>query len=195
LAQSAGPFGLKVAARGADVIGLDFSENQLGFGRSNVRSAGLRLPLVRADAEELPFADASFDLVFCDHGATSFTDPHLVVPEVARVLRPGGRFVFNVASPFVWVCWGDDDSPAERTLRRPYFDLGRTAVEDETGTTVEWPATYGEWIRVFAASNFRIEDLIELRPDAEASTTYSSYAALEWARDYPGEQIWKVRKP
>jgi SAM-dependent methyltransferase len=187
-------FGVKVAARGADVIGLDFSENQLHSGRSNIRAVGARMPLVRADAEQLPFADRSFDLVFCDHGATSFTDPHIVVPEVARVLRPGGRFVFNIASPFVWVCWGDDDQPAGRTLRRPYFDLGRTAFEDEAGTSVEWPATYGEWIRVFAASELRIEDLIELRPDSDASTTYTSYAALEWARDYPGEHIWKVRK-
>jgi SAM-dependent methyltransferase len=177
------------------VIGLDFSENQLRAGQSHVRVAGTRMPLVRGDAERLPFADASFDLVFCDHGATSFTDPHILVPEVARVLRRGGRFVFNIASPFVWVCWGDDDQPAGRTLRRPYFDLGRTAIEDETGTTVEWPLPYGEWIRIFASSGLRIEDLIELRPDPDASTTYTSYAALEWSRDYPGEHIWKVRRP
>jgi SAM-dependent methyltransferase len=188
-------FGLKVAARGADVVGLDFSENQLRAGRSNVHAAGMRVPLVRADAEQLPFGDQSFDLVFCDHGATSFTDPHLVVPEVARVLRHGGRLIFNIASPFAWVCWGDDDRPAGRALRRSYFDLGRTAHDDVTGTSVEWPVTYGEWIRVFAASGLRVEDLIELRPDADASTTYTTFVPLDWARDYPGENIWKLHKP
>jgi SAM-dependent methyltransferase len=187
-------FGLKVSRRGADVIGLDFSEHQLRAGKSNIARSGLRFPLVRADAEQLPFANETFDLVFCDHGATSFTDPHEVVPEAARVLRRGGHLVFNMASPFIWVCWGDDDEPAGRTLRRPYFDLGRTAVEDETGTTVEWPMTYGEWIRVFRASGLAVEDLIELRPDPGATTTYTDFAPFDWARDFPGEHIWKARK-
>ena len=42
----------------------------------------------------MPLADSSFDLVFCDHGAMSFCDPAVTLPEVARLLRPGGRFVF-----------------------------------------------------------------------------------------------------
>jgi hypothetical protein len=39
-----------------------------------------------------------------------------------------------------------------------------------------------------------IEDLIELRPLADATTTYVDYAPLEWARAFPCEHIWKVRK-
>jgi SAM-dependent methyltransferase len=152
------------------------------------------MPLVQGSAEELPFADARFDLVFCDHGATSFTDPHATVPEVARVLRPGGRFVFDIATPFIWVAWPDDDAPADRALHRPYFGMGRSEVRDEAGTTVEWQLPYGEWIRLFRANGFVIEDLIELRPGADATTTYGGYATLEWARDFPGEHIWSVRK-
>jgi SAM-dependent methyltransferase len=187
-------FGLRVAARGARVIGLDFSQNQLRHARSNIARWGARFPLVRADAEQLPFADESFDLVFCDHGATSFTDPHRTVPEVCRVLRPGGRFVFNISTPFIWTCWGDDDAPPARELRRSYFDLGRDEYVDEEGPSIQWQLTYGGWIRLFVENGLVLEDLIELRPSETATTTYSDYAPLDWARAFPGEHIWKVRK-
>ena len=187
-------FGIKVAMRGARVTGLDFSANQLAAAGPNFVETGVRLPLVRASAEEIPFADASFDLVFCDHGAMSFTDPAVSIPACARVLRPGGLLVFDINTPFISVCWGDDDAPPGRELRRPYFDARRRVIEDESGPLVEIRPTYGEWIRLFRASGLTIEDLIELRPPADADTTYTDYAPLDWARDYPGEHIWKVRK-
>jgi SAM-dependent methyltransferase len=186
--------GIKVAMRGGRVTGLDVSHTQLRHGLENMRETGVAFPVVQGSAEELPFADARFDLVFCDHGATSFTDPHATIPEASRVLRRGGTLVFNVATPIVWMAWPDDDHPADRALHRPYFAMGRTEVTDGSGTTVEWQLTYGGWIRLFRASGFVIEDLIELRPPASATTTYEGYAPLEWARDFPGEHIWKVRK-
>jgi SAM-dependent methyltransferase len=188
-------FGLRVAALGARVIGLDFSENQLRHAVRNVRGEGARFPLVRGDAEELPFADESFDLVFCDHGATTFTDPHRTIPEAARVLRGKGRLVFNISTPVICMCWGDDDEPPRRELRREYFSLGRIEYDDADGRSVEWQLGYGDWIRLFRSSGFVVEDLIELRPPADASTTYQDYAPLDWARDFPGEHIWKLRKP
>ena len=194
LGCGAGQFGIKVAMRGASVIGLDFSANQLSAAAESFGVSGVRFPLVRASAEEIPFADGSFDLIFCDHGATSFTDPRVTIPECARVLRAGGMMVFNTATPFISACWGDDDELPGRELRRSYFDSGRRVLEEETGPFVEWRTTYGEWIHVFRASGFLIDDLIELRPPADAQTTYTDYASLEWARDFPAEHIWKVRK-
>jgi SAM-dependent methyltransferase len=187
-------FGIKVATRGARVVGLDFSAKQLAAAPSNFDETGVRFPLVRASAEELPFADESFDLIFCDHGATSFTDPALTIPGCARVLRPGGLLVFSINTPFISVCWGDDDAPPGRELRRPYFGDRRRVLQDETGPLVEFRPTYGEWIRLFRSSGLTIEDLIELRPEPDADTTYVDYAPLEWARDYPGEHIWKARR-
>jgi SAM-dependent methyltransferase len=64
LGCGAGQSGIKVAMRGANVTGIDFSANQLRQGVANMAETGVRFPLVRASAEELPFADASFDLVF-----------------------------------------------------------------------------------------------------------------------------------
>jgi SAM-dependent methyltransferase len=187
-------FGLRVGALGARVIGLDFSENQLHHAVRNVAEKAARFPLVRGDAEELPFADESFDLVFCDHGATTFTDPYRTIPEAARVLRPNGRLVFNISSPVIWMCWGDDDAPPGRELRREYFALGRVEHEDADGRSVEWQLGYGDWIRLFRSAGLVVDDLIELRPPADATTTYDGYASLDWARGFPGEHIWKLRK-
>ena len=60
--------------------------------------------------------------------------------------------------------------------------------------SAEFQLTYGDWIRLFRGNGFAVEDLIELRPPADADTTYVDYAPLDWARDFPAEHIWKVRK-
>jgi len=185
--------GIRVATRGANVTGLDFSANQLAAAAPNMEETGVRFPLVRASAEELPFSAGSFDLVFCDHGAMTFADPHATVPEAARVLKPGGLLVFNMSTPLIWLCWPVGDGPPGRELVRPYFGLGRM-VWSEDEPSVDWQLTYGTWIRLFRAHGLAIEDLIELRPGPEPRTTYADYATPAWARDFPGEHIWKVRK-
>jgi hypothetical protein len=53
---------------------------------------------------------------------------------------------------------------------------------------------YGEWIRLFRANGLVVEDLVELRPPEGATTTYTEFTSYEWARRWPAEQIWKVRK-
>ena len=124
-----GQWSISLARLGARPVGLDLSIRQLSHALRLMEGASERFPLVNANAERTPFADERFDLVFCDHGAMSFADPYLTVPEVARVLRPGGRFAFNIASPLIWLCWGDGEEPpgsgARPQLLRPApRDLG-----------------------------------------------------------------------
>jgi hypothetical protein len=85
------------------------------------------------------------------------------------------------------------DGPPGRTLERPYFETHRMRW-DENDPTVEFQLTYGEWIRLFRANGLSVVDLIELRPAPDAVTAYEEYVTLDWARDYPAEHIWKVRK-
>jgi SAM-dependent methyltransferase len=174
---------------GARPVGLDLSIRQLAHATRLVREASARVALVNANAERTPFADERFDIIFCDHGAMTFADPVRTVPEVSRILRPGGLFAFNIATPLIWLCWGDGEEPPGPELVRSYFGMRR-----ETWETVEFQLPYGEWIRLFRANGFEILDLIELRPPSRPRTTYVDYAPLEWARRWPGENIWKLRK-
>ena len=84
--------------------------------------AGVDFPLIHASAEAVPLPDASFDIVFCDHGAMTFADPYRTVPEAARLLRPGGLFAFNQGSAIADVLLAGgrrcaDRAPGHRLLR------------------------------------------------------------------------------
>jgi SAM-dependent methyltransferase len=183
LGCGAGQFGLSLVRQGARVTGIDNSAKQLEFARANV---GDRMTLVHGSAEALPFEDASFDLVCCDHGAVGFTDPRVVVPEVARVLRAGGRFAFSGLTPVEWITF--DGETSRRELQRDYFGMRSM----DTDGTIEFMLTYGDWVRVFVGAGFAIRDLIEIRPPEGATSTYRDEAETEWARHWPMEQIWVV---
>jgi SAM-dependent methyltransferase len=190
LGCGAAQWAILLARQGARMVGLDNSQRQLVHARSAAAAAGVDLRLVHAAAETMPLPDASFDVVFCDHGATSFADPLLVVPEVARVLRPDGLFAFCHVSPLGWICSDENDETVDR-LCMDYFGLHRYEAPDEP---VGFNLGYGDWIRIFRRSGFSIEDLVEVRPPDGAPSTYRTGAETAWARRWPMEEIWKVRR-
>jgi SAM-dependent methyltransferase len=182
---------MALARRGARPVGLDLSERQLGHGRRLMREAGVRFPLVHGDAERVPFGDGSFDVVFADHGAFSFADPYRTVPESARVLRRGGLLAFNHLSPIYQVATPMEADHAGDRLVYDYFGLRRLQGPDGT---VEFDLPYGAWIRLFRDCGLVVEDLIEPRPAADATSTYRDAADLAWARRWPAECIWRARR-
>jgi SAM-dependent methyltransferase len=190
LGCGAARWSIALAGLGARPIGLDVSASQLAHAAQGIAASGVSFPLVQASAEELPFADGSFDVVFCDHGATNFTDPGRTVPEVARVLRPGGLFAFSHDSPFHFVCWDPDAQQYGTRLVGDYFDM--RSAEDEVSVVFQRP--YGEWIRVLRRAGLVVEDLIEPQPPDGGRTTYEEYDDVEWARRWPMEDIWIARK-
>ena len=72
---------IALAREGARPVGLDQSRAQLQHARRLQHEAAIVFPLVCASGEAVPLHDATFDIVFCDHGAMSFCDPTVTVPE------------------------------------------------------------------------------------------------------------------
>ncbi|MEW2222642.1 class I SAM-dependent methyltransferase [Streptomyces sp. NPDC006990] len=154
-----------LAAQGARPVALDLSHRQL---QHALRIAGgdpgrAEFPLVEADARALPFADGSFDVACSAFGAIPFVaDPERVFAEVARVLRPGGRWVFSLTHPLRWSL-ADEPGPAGLTVLASYFDRTPYVEEDGAGRTVyaEHHRTLGDRVRELVGAGFRLEDLVE----------------------------------
>jgi SAM-dependent methyltransferase len=91
-------------AKGVAVVtGVDISPAAIDLARANLSQQGLGADLRVADAERLPFDDASFDFVFA-HGVVQYTaNPQRLIDEVRRVLKPGGEAVFQVYNRISWL--------------------------------------------------------------------------------------------
>jgi ubiquinone/menaquinone biosynthesis C-methylase UbiE len=99
-----------LARRGARPVGVDNSAAQLATAAELQERFRLRFALIQASAEQVPFADAAFDLVISEYGASIWCDPYAWIPEAARVLRPGGELVFLVNAVQVVLTWPGQDA-------------------------------------------------------------------------------------
>lgn len=94
---------VRFARGGADVTGVDLSKTALGLAEQNARHAGVSMKLELANGENLPFHDASFDVVY-GHGVLQYTAaPEKMVAECRRVLRDDGVAIFMVYNRISWL--------------------------------------------------------------------------------------------
>lgn len=185
-----------LAAHGAHPVGLDISRQMLDRGLAAMAAGGPTVPLVQAGAEQLPFADAAFDLACSAFGAVPFVaDSGQVMREVARVLRPGGRWVFSVNHPMRWI-FPDDPGPEGLRATIPYFDRTPYVELDAEGepTYVEHHRTIGDRVREIVGAGLTLVDIIE--PD------WPEWLDREWGQwsplrgeIFPGTAIFVTEKP
>ncbi len=83
----------ELAARGDRVTGVDFAPAMIAQARRKAAERGVVVTFEKADAERLPFAPGSFDLVISRHLLWTLPHPEAAIDEWIRVLRPGGRLV------------------------------------------------------------------------------------------------------
>lgn len=152
-----------LTAAGARAVATDVSGGMLAAGAAADAARGVRVPLVQADARALPFADGTFDVAFTAFGALPFVpDAVRVHAEVARVLRPGGRWVFSVTHPVRWA-FPDDPGPGGLTATRSYFDR-RPYVElaaDGRVLYAEYHRTLGDHVADVVGAGFVLDRLVE----------------------------------
>ena len=91
VAAGSGNTAISAARRGAQVTASDFVEPLLDAARTRAEVEGLSLATAVADAQHLPFEDASFDVVLSTFGAMFAPDQQRAADELVRVCRPGGR--------------------------------------------------------------------------------------------------------
>jgi SAM-dependent methyltransferase len=180
-----------LARRGAAPVAFDLSAGMLRQARALAVRAGIEVPLVQADAEHIPFRADSFDLAFTAFGAIQFVaDSARLMREVARVLRPGGRWVFATTHPTRWA-FPDDPGPAGLTATMSYFDRTPYVEHDDSGraTYVEHHRTLGDRIREIAAAGFRLVDLVEPEWPAGHTREWGQWSPLRGAL-LPGTAIY-----
>ena len=123
---------LDLRAAGYDPIGLDLSPAMIRITKRKLHKFRAVVPLTRGRAQQLPFADASFDSILCTFPARFIVDPG-TLDQLARVLCPGGRIVVVALSKLtgsnIWV----------RVLRWLYRVTGQRTPLPELESQVSFP--------------------------------------------------------
>lgn len=150
------------------VIGLDRNQDMIDMAQVAAKREGLVIEWHKGPAEQLPFADSSFDLVLCQFGLMFFSDRHAALTEMRRVLRTSGRVVLSV-----WQ--GLDHHPFYQTLHNVSLrHLGKSGVEE-----------------VFSLGN--AEELRGLLTDAGFSPVEIKPASITAHFQNPGEFLdWEI---
>jgi ubiquinone/menaquinone biosynthesis C-methylase UbiE len=197
-----------LARRGCRVIALDIAPTFVQAAREHAESGDIRYLL--ASGLHLPFGEESFDFVTAFMSLMDVAGPELVLPEAARVLKPGGFLQFSILHP----CF----SPMHRRLVRD--DSGRpVAIEiaryfDRVDGEIEQPWLFGaappeakagldpfliprfhrtlaDWVNTIVASRLQIEACVEPTADAE---TAARVRGLDDTRIVPNFIVFRCRR-
>jgi len=179
--------------RGARVVGVDFSAQQLEYARTHLAKKGTAAQLVLGNVEDLSaLGTERFDVAFSAYAFAYVERIDRVFRETWRALRPGGLFAFSCGSPFL------------AKLKRPfsneivvegrYFDRTLWVGKDEWGTAVEFHRTYGDWLSALMNAGFVVTDLLEPEP-LLTENTWRDDPPLSVLEKVPATTIWRAEKP
>jgi ubiquinone/menaquinone biosynthesis C-methylase UbiE len=94
VAPGPGFFAIELAKLGDfRITGLDISRTLVEIAKENARNASVKIDFRLGNASAMPFADASFDFIYCSAAFKNFSEPSKALDEMHRVLRPGGEAV------------------------------------------------------------------------------------------------------
>ncbi len=185
-----------LVSQGVRALATDVSGGMLAAGARLDEATGVGTGRVQADARALPFAAGSFDVAFTAFGALPFVpDATRVHAEVARVLRPGGRWVFATTHPLRWP-FPDDPGEGGLTATRSYFD--RTPyVETAAGGGVlyaEYHRTLGDLVAEVVGAGLVIDRFVEPEWPAGRTDTWAGWGPVRGAK-LPGTLIVATHRP
>ncbi|HJN27858.1 MAG TPA: class I SAM-dependent methyltransferase [Candidatus Latescibacteria bacterium] len=146
-------------------------------------------------AEAVPKPDGAFDFAISEYGAAIWADPTVWIPEAHRLLRSGGELILLGHTMWSQICTPHvPDGRTEPHLHHPYFGWRRadwSQIEEDGG--IEFNLPIGEWLRLFDGTGFDVLDFHELQAP-EHWTEERFWIPAQWAKQYPSEQVWHLRK-
>ncbi|MCL2849932.1 MAG: class I SAM-dependent methyltransferase [Micrococcales bacterium] len=181
---------------GARVLATDVSAGMLAAAAGLNASSGVVVPLVQADARALPLPAQCMDVVFTAFGALPFVaDAPRVHTEVARVLRPGGRWVFSVSHPVRWA-FPDDPGLPGLTAFHSYFDRRPYTETDDSGAVVytEHHRTVGDLVADVVGAGFVLDALVEPEWPDDLDRAWGGWGPVRGAL-LPGTLIVQAHLP
>lgn len=188
-----GQTSVHLAKRGARVTGVDASGAQLRHARALAAREQVDVRFVEASLDALPMLDdASFDLILSAYVMGYVEDIGRAFREAARLLRPGGRFVFSWASPLF-----EQTALTEEGMllvARPYWMTQPQESHEDAGVLVEFPRTYGDWLRALVGAGLVVQDLVEPAP-LPVESAWSATHPLAKLQMVPGTSVWVAGKP
>jgi ubiquinone/menaquinone biosynthesis C-methylase UbiE len=207
---------IPAAATGATVVASDLTPELFVAGRAAAAAGGVDIDWVEADAEALPFDDASFDVVFSCVGAMFAPRHQAVADELVRVTRPGGRIgminwtpqgfigqLFATMKPYApppppgaspAPLWGDEQHVRNLFGDRVDVTVRRgTVVMDHSPTPLEfreyWKRNYGPTIAVYAANAGDPQRSADLDRDFLDLLTRANTSTTARTTAYPAEYL------
>ena len=189
-----------LAAHGAHVTGIDISSALLAIARA-YDAAGADVPLGIAyrqdDAQHLATVpDAAFDGIACNMALHDIPDLAACARAVARVLRPGGWFVFAVTHPCLETLRGQDRLVANATgmtvPTQSYFAEGPWRSDNPAGVRGRVPVhhrTLATLLNTFAEAGLLLERLTEPQPEGTLAVCLARF------REQPGLLLARYRRP
>jgi SAM-dependent methyltransferase len=179
LGCGAGQAAVAFARRGARVIAIDSSPEQLAAARRLAERRGAKVDFHLGDLCELAFIQAeSIDLVFSAGTLDYVEDLGRVLRSAHRVLQPKGSFIFTLEHP-ISLCFEPAAAGDAPVLVRSYTETAPVKVERYGETFLVYPHTISEVVGALARAAFRLEAMAEPVPEG----------AL-----VPGGSVWRARK-
>jgi SAM-dependent methyltransferase len=168
LACGQGRLSRELARRGANVVGIDISNELLERARAAETSDPLGIAYLQADATSLTLlADERFDLVTCHFGLSDINDLRATVANVARLLLPRSAFVFSIVHP-CFPGWGEDAPsswpPGESYFTERWWLASNSGVRGKVGSTHRMLSTY---LNVLSEHGLLIDRVLEPPPDPD----------------------------
>lgn len=159
--------GISFAKKGAKVIGIDLSKEQLKYAKSLVEKNKVKIKLLQGDIENLhQIKSNSQDIVFSSWALLYVSNIKKCFKEVYRVLKKKGIFIFSTSHPF----WKVIDSKTLR-VKRCYYKTGRYETSHK-GTYVSYHHMISELVNNLISAGFILERMEE--PDQRIKNKYTS---------------------